>query len=117
MGKFTDSEEEERMRVADTCHTLDAVERNMAQMPPSIKHRPSAYYNLLNHEVADAEILASIDLAEDERKERYKNKFIVDHNIHVADMNTDQIVEARKLNKALLFFEPFQQKQFCFGNL
>ena len=31
-------------------------------------------------------MLRMMDSAEDERKERYKNKYIVDHNLHVADM-------------------------------
>lgn len=40
-----------------------------------------------------------IDLAEDERKERYKNRYIVENNLHARDISSDQIENERRLNR------------------
>ena len=72
--QYTDGDENLRMRTWEESHKIEAVEKAQAQMPPSIKHRPSAYWNVINHRQANADTLKMIDLAEDERKERYKNR-------------------------------------------
>lgn len=51
-------------------------------------------------------MLRWMDLAEDERKERFKNRYIDFHNRHVQDIKNDHINEERKLNKMSL--ERFQ---------
>lgn len=43
--------------------------------------------------------ICSSDLAEDERKERYKNRHIAYHNLHVQDVRQDHINEERRINK------------------
>jgi len=87
------------MRGWEESHKIEAVEKAQAQMPPSIKHRPSAYWNVINHRQANADTLKMIDLAEDERKERYKNRYIVENNLHTRDISSDQIENERRLNR------------------
>merc|ERR1719240_1667590 len=68
-------------------------------MPPSIKHRPSAYWNVINHRQANADTLKMIDLAEDELQDRYNNRYIVENNLHARDISSDQIENERRLNR------------------
>jgi hypothetical protein len=97
--QYTDGDENLRMRTWEESHKIEAVEKAQAQMPPSIKHRPSAYWNVINHRQANADTLKMIDLAEDERKERYKNRYIVENNLHARDISSDQIENERRLNR------------------
>jgi len=97
--QYTDGDENLRMRGWEESHKIEAVEKAQAQMPPSIKHRPSAYWNVINHRQANADTLKMIDLAEDERKERYKNRYIVENNLHARDISSDQIENERRLNR------------------
>jgi hypothetical protein len=97
--QYTDGDENLRMRGWEEAHKIEAVEKAQAQMPPSIKHRPSAYWNVINHRQANADTLKMIDLAEDERKERYKNRYIVENNLHTRDISSDQIENERRLNR------------------
>merc|ERR1719174_1015621 len=109
--QYTDGDENLRMRTWEESHKIEAVEKAQAQMPPSIKHRPSAYWNVINHRQANADTLKMIDLAEDERKERYKNRYIVENNLHARDISSDQIENERRLNRMNneRFAEPLRQ--------
>ena len=40
-----------------------------------------------------------MDLAEDERKERFKNRYLVENNLHSRDISSDQIENERRLNR------------------
>lgn len=104
---FVDPGEEERLRVFNDAHEAEIVQRSQKSLPPSVKNRHSAFYNLVNHDVANGDMLKWIDLAEDERKERYKNKYIVEHNLHAQDIKNDHIEHTRKLNRVSL--ERFQE--------
>jgi hypothetical protein len=97
--QYTDGDENLRMRSWEESHKIEAVEQAQAQIPPTSKHRASAYWNVINHRQANADTLKMIDLAEDERKERYKNRYIVENNLHVRDIQSDQIDNERRLNR------------------
>ncbi|CAD7938197.1 unnamed protein product [Amoebophrya sp. A25] len=110
--RFLDPVEEDRFAQFGEAHEVEQVHRALAQVPPTVKNRPSAFYNILNpHEVHDVDMIKWLDLAEDERKERYKNKFIFDHNKHVQDVRGDQITEERRMNKVHVqrFKEPIDR--------
>ena len=61
---FNDQNEEDRIRRFQEAHEAEMVERAVAQMPPSYKHRPTAFYNLVNHEVANQDMLKWTTLRE-----------------------------------------------------
>lgn len=108
---YTDAAEEERMRTFNDVHEVEIVERAQRQIPPTIKNRPTSFYNMINHDVANADMLKWIDLSEDERKERFKNRYIVEHNFHIQDIKHDHIEHTRKLNRVSLdrFEEPIKR--------
>merc|ERR1719359_2436070 len=97
--QFTDGEENVRMRTWEEAHRIEDVEKAQAQIPPSIANRPTAYWNLINHRQANADTLKFQDLAEDERKERFKNRYIMENNLHVRDVQSDQVDNERRLNR------------------
>lgn len=103
--------EEERMRTFTDAHEVEIVERAQQQIPPSIKNRQTSFYNMVNHDVANADMLKWYDLAEDERKERFKNRYIVEHNYHIQDIKHDHIEHSRKLNRVSLerYEEPIKR--------
>lgn len=108
---FNDQSEEKRIRNFQDAHEAEIVERAVAQMPPTYKHRPAAYYNVLNHEVANQDMLKWMDLAEDERKEQYKNRYIIEHNYHLQDMKQDHVENERRLRRIRMdrFIEPIKR--------
>eukprot|EP00746_Dinoflagellata_sp_MGD_P163858 gnl/MRDRNA2_/MRDRNA2_92127_c0_seq1.p1 gnl/MRDRNA2_/MRDRNA2_92127_c0~~gnl/MRDRNA2_/MRDRNA2_92127_c0_seq1.p1 ORF type:complete len:590 (-),score=110.26 gnl/MRDRNA2_/MRDRNA2_92127_c0_seq1:11-1702(-) len=108
---YVDPGEEERMRTFNDAHETEIVQRAQKQLPPTVKNRHTAFYNAVNHDIANGDMLKWIDLAEDERKERYKNRYIVEHNLHAQDIKNDHIEHTRKLNRVSLerFQEPIQR--------
>jgi len=97
--QFTDGDENNRQRTWEEAHKIEAVEKAQALIPPSIKHRASAYWNVINHKQSNADQLKQMDLAEDERKERFKNRYLVENNLHSRDIASDQIENERRLNR------------------
>lgn len=97
--QLNDPREENLMQTADDARQVEVVERQRAQLPPSYRVRPSEHYNFVTHEVYDPDVLRWQDFAEDERHERYKNRYIVEHNIHVQDVRKDRTTELRKLQR------------------
>lgn len=87
------------MKTWEEAHNIEIVEKAQCQVPPSIKHRATAYWNPVNHRIHNADTLKWMDLAEAERKERYKNKYIMDNNLHARDVREDQVVNERRLNR------------------
>lgn len=68
-------------------------------MPPSYKGRQSNHYDMVSHNIHDPETIHLYDTHEAERKSRYKNRYIIEHNFHKQDIKGDHINEARKLNR------------------
>lgn len=109
--QFIDGDENLRMRNWEEAHKVEAVEKAQAQICPTVKNRESAYWNIVNHRQANADMLKWMDLAKDERKERYKNRYINENNLHVRDMSSDQIENERRLNRIAheRFAEPMRR--------
>ncbi|CAD7954158.1 unnamed protein product [Amoebophrya sp. A120] len=110
--QFLDPAEEERIAQFQEAHEVEQVHRALAQVPPTIKNRPSAFYSVINpDEVHNVDMVKWLDLAEDETKERYKNRYIDYHNKHVQDIRHDQITEERRMNKVAIdrFKEPVKR--------
>jgi len=99
--KYTNPSEETNIRTAEAAHDVEVVERAQQSIPPCVKHRPSAYYDMVTHQVPEGnqDMLQWMDVAEEERKERFKNRYIVEHNFHVQDMRADQVENERRLNR------------------
>lgn len=116
---FNDAAEEERIATFQAAHEAEIVERAVAQVPPSYKHRPTAYYNVLSHEVANQDMLKWMDLAEDERREQYKNRYIIEHNYHLQDMKQDHVENERRLRRIKMnrFKEPIQRGYNILNNV
>merc|ERR1719220_803051 len=69
------------------------------KVPPSYKGRQTAAYGITSHEKHDPDLLRVYDNLENERKDRFKNRYIVEHNLHAQDLKGDHIMHARKLNR------------------
>lgn len=97
--RFVDQDQERSMQAADTAHEQEMMRNREIQECPSSKHRPTAYYNPVNHEHLNEEMLKWMDLAEDERKLRYRQKYFVEHDLHNRDLAEDHQHQQRKLNR------------------
>merc|ERR1719191_569528 len=75
------------------------MERKEAQQPPTMKHRPSQWYNPVNHAFHNEEMLKWVDLAEDERKLRYRTRYLAEHDAHNRDLAKDHQDQQRKMNR------------------
>jgi hypothetical protein len=96
---FTDPRLEERARTCDDAREVELVVRAENQIPPAYKGRQSQHYDIMSHQIHDPEVIKAYDVHEAERKSRYKNRYIVEHNFHKQDVKGDHITEARKLNR------------------
>eukprot|EP00929_Paragymnodinium_shiwhaense_P053194 TRINITY_DN26629_c0_g1_i1.p1 TRINITY_DN26629_c0_g1~~TRINITY_DN26629_c0_g1_i1.p1 ORF type:complete len:599 (-),score=95.19 TRINITY_DN26629_c0_g1_i1:167-1963(-) len=96
--QFNDPREEERARTCDDARDVELVMRAENLIPPSYKGRQAAFYDIMSHQVNDPAMVKMYDTLESERKARYKNRHIVEHNCHAQDIKRDHIVESRKLN-------------------
>lgn len=96
---FKNQEEEDRMQVMDALHEQEIRDRRAAQEPPTLKHRPQAYFNPVNHAFIDEERVKWVDLANDERKLRYRTRYIAEHDKHNRDLAQDHQDEQRKMNR------------------
>merc|ERR1712157_693007 len=54
---------------------------------------------MVSNAVRDKDMIKLWDKLEDERKDRYKNRYIVEHNLHAQDLKGDHITHARRLNR------------------
>jgi len=97
--QFSDPRHEERAKAALDAREVEMNARLEAQLPPSFKGRLSAHYDVVAHEAHNPEMLQMWDKLEDERKDRYQNRYIVEHNLHVQDVKSDHITGSRKLNR------------------
>lgn len=97
--QFNDPRAEENSRTADHAREVEVSMRKENQIPPSTKGRESNHYDMVTLQIHDPEIIGMYDKHQAERKERYKNKYIVEHNLHKQDIKGDHINESRKLNR------------------
>lgn len=97
--QFNDPRNEEMARTCDDAHGVELHLQAEAQIPPSYKGRESSFYNLVSHEKHDNGMLNLHDAASTARKDRYKNRYIVEHNWHAQDIKGDHIANTRKLNR------------------
>jgi len=100
--EFNDPDEESRLKAWSDAHEVEMVQIAQAKTCPTQKNRITAFYNPVSHEVSDGDMLKWMDLAEEERKERFKNRYIMQHKWHLQDIKGDHINEERKLNKVSL---------------
>jgi hypothetical protein len=75
--EFNDPRVEERSRTCDDVRECEIVMRADQAKPPTLRGRE----------------------VENLRKDRFRNKHITEHNLHVQDVKGDHIREARRLNK------------------
>lgn len=97
--QFLDPRHEENMRVSDNARDVEVVLRAEAQLPPSYKGRESAFYGITSHVPHNKDMLKLWDAAEEERKERFRQRYLVEHNLHLQDLKADAIDDTRRLNK------------------
>jgi len=112
--EYIDPDEENRMKIWQEAREVELVEQAQKKVPPSQKNRATAFYNPVNNDVCDGDMLKWMDLAEEERKERFKNKYVMEHNWHAQDIKGDHINNERKLNK--VSFERYKypaQRGYC----
>eukprot|EP00928_Gymnodinium_smaydae_P021823 TRINITY_DN18542_c0_g1_i1.p1 TRINITY_DN18542_c0_g1~~TRINITY_DN18542_c0_g1_i1.p1 ORF type:complete len:594 (+),score=84.83 TRINITY_DN18542_c0_g1_i1:66-1847(+) len=94
---FNDPRDEERARTCDDAREVEITMRAQNQVPPAYKGRQSEFYDVLSHQIHDPNMIKFYDDHETERKARYKNRYIVEHNFHKQDMKGDHIKESRKI--------------------
>jgi len=98
--QFNDPHKEEFFRTCDDAHGVEMQMRATAQQPPSMKGRETEFYNMVTHEKHDDGMLKFYDKAEAGRKDRYNNRYIMEHNWHAQDIKGDHVNNTRKLNRA-----------------
>jgi hypothetical protein len=111
--QFNDPRDEENAKHCDDAREVEVSLRAEAAQPVSYTGRPTQFFDLLNNKVHNKEMVKHIDDLERERKDRYKNRYIVEHNFHAQDVKGGHITEARKLNKVApeRFLE--QERGYC----
>lgn len=97
--QFADPRAEETAKVIDHAREVEIVLRAEALKPPSYKGRQTAFYGMLSHEVHDPDVIRVWDTMEDERRDRFRNRYIVEHNLHAQDVKGDHINQVRQLNR------------------
>mmetsp|Transcript_19472 Transcript_19472/g.45241 ORF Transcript_19472/g.45241 Transcript_19472/m.45241 type:complete len:477 (+) Transcript_19472:91-1521(+) len=99
VGKFVDPHKEDRLKSIDHTREVEIHMRGNDKIPPSYKGRETAAYGIVSHETYDSDMLRLFDTLAAERTDRYRNRYIVDHNFHARDIKGDHIREARQLNR------------------
>lgn len=97
--QFNDPQVEERARCCDDAREVEASLRFQAGIPPCVRGRLSEHYDLVRHEERDPESLKVWDDLEARRRERFKNRFIMDQAIHAQDLRAEQIQHCRRMNR------------------
>lgn len=98
--QYNNPRSEECARTCDDAHGVELQLRQDAQLPPSFKGRETSFYNMVSHEKHDNAMLNLYDQSETSRKDRYRNRYITEHNWHAQDIKGDHISNVRKLNRA-----------------
>lgn len=97
--QFNDPRDEETQLHCDHARDVEVNLRAENMIPPSYKGRHTEFYNAVSNEVNDPATVRYLEKMEAERKDRYKNRYIVEHNFHAQDIKGDHVTQARKLNK------------------
>jgi len=97
--QFVDPRNEEVARTSDDARDVEIHMRAESQIPPSYKGRESAHYDVVTHKAHNPGMLQAYDVMQDERKERYRNRYIMEHNWHAQDIKGDHIENVRKMNR------------------
>jgi hypothetical protein len=105
---YRNHEEEDRMKHMEAVHAQEIIERKESQQPPMARHRPSAYFNPVNHAFIDEERIKWVDLADDERKLRYRTRYIAEHDAHNRDLAKDHQDQQRRMNT--IHFDRYKQQ-------
>lgn len=98
--QYNDPHNEECARTCDDARGVEQHLRAQAQLPPSFKGRETSFYNMVTHEKHDPGMLKLHDDAQTSRNDRYRNRYISEHNWHAQDIKGDHITNVRKLNRA-----------------
>jgi len=97
--QFNDPRDEENAKHCDDAREVEVHIRAVDRIPPSYKGRHTEFYNAISNEVHDPNMVKYLGQMEAERKDRYRNRYIVEHNFHAQDIKGDHMTQARKLNK------------------
>merc|ERR1740138_1258670 len=97
--QFNDPTDEEKAKHCDDAREVEVHLRAEDKIPPSYKGRKTNFYDAISNEVYDPGMVKYLQTLEAERKDRYRNRHIVEHNFHTQDVKGDHLREARKLNK------------------
>jgi len=97
--QFNDPKEAENAKHADDAREVEVALRSDNQIPPSYKGRHTQFYDAISNEVHDPGMVRHLETMASERKDRYRNRYIVEHNFHAQDIKGDHLKEARRLNK------------------
>jgi len=98
-GVLTDARDEENFRTYDVAHELECADTAKNYVPLCIRGRESAGYDLISHKTLDQAHLQMIDAADDRRADGYRNRHIIEHNLHLQDVKRDHIEECRKIGR------------------
>jgi len=96
-GVMTDARSEDRLITLDRALEVVNSDKKEAMIPVTYKNSETQFYNAISHEVTDAVRVRQLDIAADERVERFKSRHRHDHNIHVQDQKHDHIMNARSM--------------------
>mmetsp|Transcript_136153 Transcript_136153/g.236669 ORF Transcript_136153/g.236669 Transcript_136153/m.236669 type:complete len:520 (-) Transcript_136153:123-1682(-) len=97
--QFDDPKLEEIAKVTDDAREVELNLRAEAALPPTYAGRPTNHFNMVSNEVHNPEMIKMMENLENQRAERYKNRYIVEHNFHVQDIKNDHITEQRRLQR------------------
>jgi len=88
---FNDPRDEENSKHCDDAREVEVHTRAVNMIPPSYKGRHTAFYDAVSNEVHDPQMVQYLEKMSDERKDRYKNRYIVEHNFHAQDIKGDHM--------------------------
>jgi hypothetical protein len=111
--QFNDPKDEECARHCDDAREVETRLRLESQVPVTYTGRPTEFYDVVSNKVHDREMVKHMDTLENERKHRYRNRHIIEHNFHAQDVKGDHLTQVRKLNKVApdRFLE--QERGYC----
>jgi len=87
--QFNDPRDEENAKHCDDAREVEVQVRAEDKIPPSYKGRHTQFYNAVSNEVHDPGMVKYLEQIADERKDRYRNRYIVEHNFHAQDIKGD----------------------------
>jgi len=100
LQQFRSPHNEDCARACNDAYDVEVHLRAESHIPPSMKGRESAFYDMIAHKKHNDQMLRVHDEAAANRKDRYRNRYITEHNLHAQDVKGDHITNVRKLNRA-----------------